>query len=215
MFDAKRELLIRLSGLYPINDSSMIDYERLPDALEFLFHNGVTLFQLREKTLDKNSLIPVCRRIREICDEYKALFLVDDDVDFASFIGADGVHLGKDDMHISEARAKLGAGKIIGVSCYGDVGLAVRMQKLGADYVAFGSFFPSKTKPLAANVSPMTLMNAKEMLDIPICAIGGINDKNARELLERGADMVAVISDLWEGDNLDEKMKKYKRCFVD
>lgn len=214
MFDSKRELLIKLSGLYPINDSSLIDYTNLPDALEFLFYHGVSIFQLREKNINKKELIPVCKRIREICDDYEALFIVDDDVEFASYIHADGVHIGKDDIDIADARAKLGTNKIIGVSCYGDVSRAIGMQKKGADYVAFGSFFRSNTKPNSELVNQMTLMNAKELLDIPICAIGGINHTNARELLGHGADMIAVISDLWSGD-LSEKVNNYKRCFIE
>jgi thiamine-phosphate pyrophosphorylase len=118
-------------------------------------------------------------------------------------------------MSLGEARAKLGHDKIIGVSCYGDISRAIQMQRQGADYVAFGSFFPSKTKPQAEVVSPMVLMSAKDMLDIPICAIGGITDHNAKDLVDMGADMVAVISDLWQTDDLSEKLKNYKRCFVD
>jgi len=215
MFDEKRELIIKLGGLYPINDSSLISYEALPDALELIFHYGVSMFQLREKDLGRNDIIPCCKRIRELCDEYGALFLVDDDVDFALFVNADGVHIGEHDVSIEEARSKLGIQKIIGVSCYGDLNRAVQMQRKGADYVAFGSFFPSSTKPLANRVNQTVLMNAKEMLDIPVCAIGGIKDTNARELIDHGADMVAVISDLWNAQDLGEKVKKYKRCFID
>lgn len=211
----KRAKLLKLSGLYPLSDASLVSYEDLPFALELMFHTGVTVFQLREKCHDKSHIFDTCRQIRSLCDEYEALFIVDDDVEFAAMVGADGVHIGKDDMSIEEARTILGHDKIVGVSCYGDLDRAINMQKRGADYVAFGSFYPSNTKPNAPVVSKSVLMNAKELLDIPICAIGGISSDKVRELTGVGADMVAVISDIWSAPNLREKIEEYGKIFND
>ena len=211
----KRGRLLKLSGLYPVSDPSLISYEELSFALELMFHNGVTVFQLREKSKDKSLILQTCEHIRSLCDEYGALFIVDDDVEFALKVGADGVHIGKDDMSIEGARIALGSDKIIGVSCYGDIDRAIDMQKRGADYVAFGAFYPSSTKPNAPVVDKRVLMNAKELLDVPVCAIGGITDMNASELLGVGADMVAVVSDLWRADDLRTKIENYRKIFND
>jgi thiamine-phosphate pyrophosphorylase len=211
----KRAKLLKLSGLYPLSDPSLISYSELPFALELMFHNGVTVFQFRDKSKDKSHALEVCKHIRTICDEYDALFIIDDDVEFALIIGADGVHIGKDDMDIEEARAILGIDKIIGVSCYGDIDRAIIMQRRGADYVAFGSCYPSITKPNAAVVNKSVLMNAKELLDIPICAIGGIDSNNVVELIGAGADMVAVISDIWNAQNLSERVEEYRKILND
>jgi thiamine-phosphate pyrophosphorylase len=211
----KRAKLLKLSGLYPLSDSSLVSYADLPFALELMFHSGVTIFQLREKCHDKSHIFDTCRYIRTLCDEYGALFIVDDDVEFAAMVGADGAHIGKDDMSIEEARAILGHDKIIGVSCYGDLDRAINMQKRGADYVAFGSFYPSSTKPNASVVGKSVLMSAKELLDIPICAIGGISSDKALEIIGAGADMIAVISDIWNAPNLREKIEEYRKIFND
>jgi len=209
----RREKLLRLSGLYPISDASLMPYEELPFALELIFHHGVTLFQLRDKSADKSHIVQTCKQIRSLCDEYGALFIVDDDVEFALKVGADGVHLGKDDVPIDEARSVLGVDKIIGISCYGDINRAVEAQKHGADYVAFGAFYPSTTKPNAPVVNKNVLMSARELLDIPVCAIGGITDTNASQLIGAGADMVAVVSDIWSANDLRQKIENYRKIF--
>jgi thiamine-phosphate pyrophosphorylase len=208
-------MISKLHGLYPVSESSLIYYDSLPSALELMFEGGVTIFQLRDKSQDKSHLLSVCKEIRRICNQYGALFIIDDDVEFAINIDADGVHLGEHDMTIEMARAKLGNGKIIGASCYGSIERALQMQAAGADYAAFGAFFASKTKPLAPTVERGILEEAKKALNIPICAIGGITDTNASELTSKGADMVAVITDIWQCDDLHEKIINYKRYFND
>ena len=138
--------------------------------------------------------------------------ILNDRVELAIKYQCDGLHIGKSDHHrVPKIREKfLG---YLGISCYGDMKLAKRMEKLGADYVAFGSFFPSKTKPNAKVVDKSIIKKAKKSLNIPICAIGGITTENGKELIKNGVDMLAVITDIWTSKNISKKCEKYKKLF--
>lgn len=124
--------------------------------------------------------------------------LINDSIELALQTGADGVHLGRDDGDIAAARQLLGKDAIIGVSCYNDIGRAQLAAAAGADYVAFGRFFPSGSKPLAAPAEIATLQQAKRLLNVPIVAIGGILPNNGRQLLDAGADLLAVIGGIFD-----------------
>jgi thiamine-phosphate pyrophosphorylase len=123
--------------------------------------------------------------------------IINDDVELAGNCGAHGVHLGKDDADLRSARSLLGSGAIIGVSCYNDLSLARQAAGLGADYVAFGRFFPSQTKPGAIQASPDLIRQARQELSLPIAAIGGITPDNAGQLIDAGADMLAVVTGIF------------------
>jgi thiamine-phosphate pyrophosphorylase len=125
------------------------------------------------------------------------VYIVNDDPQLARAVGADGVHIGRDDASITAARELLGPERIVGVSCYGDLAAARDAVAQGADYVAFGSFFASSTKPHAPRADPALLREARA-LGVPLVAIGGIDADNVRSLIDAGADAVAVISDVFD-----------------
>ena len=128
-----------------------------------------------------------------LCHAAGALFVVNDDVELAAAIGADGVHVGRDDAAVAQARARLGPYRIVGASCYDQIDLGRSAVAAGADYVAFGSFHPSPTKPGAVRADPELLRRARRELAVPLVAIGGITPENGAALIAAGADMLAVI----------------------
>jgi thiamine-phosphate pyrophosphorylase len=141
-------------------------------------------------------------------------FIVNDDIDLAARIGADGVHLGRDDSDPRRAREHLGADALIGVSCYNELPRALEAQSAGADYVAFGSFFSSSTKPEAAHAPISLLQQAKNRLNIPLVAIGGITTQNAAQLIGAGADAIAVISGVFAHDDPCDAARQYSTLFT-
>jgi thiamine-phosphate pyrophosphorylase len=179
---ADTDLLLRQTGLALAGGASFVQYRHKSDDVALKHEQAVELLVL-------------CRR-------HHIPLIINDDVRLATLIGADGVHLGADDVTLKEARINLGPDKIIGVSCYQDLAAARRFETEGADYVAFGSFYPSSTKP-EAKPCPLTLLTeAKQHLSVPIVAIGGITPVNAPALIHAGADAVAVISALFDADDI-------------
>jgi len=209
-----KEFRMKLSGLYVITDEKLTPYEnnQIFDKVERALRGGAKVVQLRDKKNSDEFLIPYAQALKELCHKYKAIFVVNDRVELALKVDADGVHLGKEDLFVTSARKVL-KDKIIGVSCYGDLKRAKEMEALSADYVAFGSFFPSPTKPEAKVVDKKIVSEAKKLLRIPVCAIGGITLERAKELVELGADMIAVISDIWKAENIEERARGYKKLF--
>jgi thiamine-phosphate pyrophosphorylase len=208
------ELKKKLSGLYVITDEKLTPYEdnQILEKVEAALKGGARIVQLRDKNSSDEFLLPYARKLKELCHKYEATFIVNDRVELALKSDADGVHLGEEDPDIKYAREIL-KNKIIGISCYGDLKKAKEMELFGASYVAFGSFFPSPTKPSAKIVDKKILLEAKKILRIPVCAIGGITLEKAEELIKLCADMIAVISDIWKADNIEERAKKYKELF--
>lgn len=153
--------------------------------------------QLRCKSMAADALGEAASLLRAACSDAGMPFIVNDDAHLAAAAGADGVHLGADDGAIADARAVLGADAIIGVSCYDDLGRARALAAQGADYIAFGAFFPSPTKPGARRASPELLRDSAG-LGLPRVAIGGITPDNARSLVDAGADLVAVVSGVFD-----------------
>ena len=158
---------------------------------------GVRIIQYRNKADHQHNHYAMGRELRSLTTKHQALLIVNDDVVLAKSIHADGVHLGKDDCSIAEARIFLGENKIIGASCYDCFKNAVGAVAAGADYVAFGSFFNSVTKPSAPRAQLDLITRAKKELCSPVCAIGGITKDNVLPLLVAGVDMIAVISALF------------------
>lgn len=178
------------SGLYAITRESGHGWHPV-EAVEAAIRGGARLIQYREKRDEvrkstATALLAVCRRLG-------VPLIVNDDIELARHIQADGVHLGRDDGSIDAARARLGPGAIVGVSCYDSVQRACEAERAGADYVAFGRFFPSRTKPGAPLARLASLSEARRVIGIPIAAIGGITPSNGGELLRAGADLLAVI----------------------
>ena len=156
------------------------------------------LVQYRDKTSDDDLRLQQAQSLRALCRHHEALFIVNDDIALAKRCDADGVHIGKHDATFARARAELPSHVMIGVSCYDSLERALEAEAAGADYVAFGSFYPSQVKPNAVRATSELLRSARERLTVPICAIGGITVDNAPDLISDGAQMLAVISALFK-----------------
>lgn len=197
------------SGLYAITP----DGKTVDEILQFargVLEGGAKVLQYRDKsTNDKET---IAKELLKLCHSYNVPLIVNDNVQLAEKIGADGVHLGKDDGSVSQARACLGNNAIIGVSCYNALERAIEVEKDGANYVAFGRFFSSTSKPLASPAQIGTLTAAKKILTIPIVAIGGILPENGAALLNAGADLLAVIGGL-ATENTQIAAQNYDRLF--
>ncbi len=186
----------RLSGLYLITPALP---ERSQDDASYLqsvadaISGGARLLQFRDKSTDQKRRRAVAFSLRKLCQASATTFIINDDVDLALAVDADGVHLGQQDCSLLSARQRMGDQAIIGVSCYNRLELAQAAERQGADYVAFGRFFHSQNKPDAAPAPIPLLTMAKQSLYCPVVAIGGITTDNARQLIEAGADMLAVI----------------------
>lgn len=195
-----------LKGLYAITDEQLTPDETVLDQVQIALQAGVKIIQYRNKTGTDRDVEEICIQLQQLCTTNNATFIIDDRPHLANKIQADGLHIGKNDISIQEARLIFPNG-IIGVSCYGSVRKALEAQAEGASYVAFGSFFHSPTKPHSGIVSMSVLTKAKEALSIPICAIGGINVTNIHEISVRSPHMISVISSVFKGDikhNIDQ-----------
>lgn len=201
-----------LNGLYAITDERLTPSHSLVEQATLALDGGATLLQLRDKTSSMDELKKQARALEYLCDNHEATFILNDHVDLAIELECSGLHVGKSD-HSRIAQIRKEFKGILGVSCYGDVGLALKMQELGVDYVAFGSFFPSNTKPDSQVVDLSVLQEAKEKLTIPVCAIGGITTENMQELLEYKPNMLAVISDIWQSRDIKCKAGIYTNAF--
>jgi len=195
-----------LKGLYAITDESLTPKETILEQVEKALEAGIALLQFRDKTATDDEIETLTIHLLHLCRLHDVPFVIDDRPYLAQKIGADGLHIGKDDMPLQEARSIFTKG-FIGVSCYGSVRKALEAQEEGADYVAFGSFFSFLTKPHSGIVSMSVLAKAKEALTIPICAIGGINVTNIHEISAYKPDMISVVSAIWEG-NIERNIKQ-------
>ena len=202
-----------IRGLYAIADTRTIAPGELPYRVAAAIAGGARIVQYRHKDSgaarprnEVQDLLATCRRLR-------VPLIINDDVEFAATLAADGVHLGRDDTDPSAARTRLGRRAIIGVSCYDDLDRAVEAQAAGADYVAFGSFFASTTKPEAVRAPIELLQQARNRLTIPLVAIGGITAHNAARLLAAGADAIAVISGIFTEDDPCVAARRYSTLF--
>lgn len=202
-----------LHGLYAITDTVQASGSVLVAQVESALQGGAHLVQYRDKSTDTRKRRHDAAALVELCSTYRVPLIVNDDVELARRIGADGVHLGEDDMNIDMARSRLGTEAIIGISCYDDLARARLAEERGADYVAFGAIFPSPTKPQARHAGLETLRMARSELDVPICAIGGIDVGNAAAVGEAGADMIAVITALFSGKEIRPRAMELRRAF--
>jgi len=202
----------RLRGLYAITDGRALP--ALAAAVESAIRGGARQVQYRDKSMDRSRRRAEAGALLDLCRGHDVPLIVNDDVALAAEIGADGVHLGKDDGRVEEARVRLGPRAVIGVSCYDSLERAAQAAHDGADYVAFGSFFGSSTKPAAVRAPLALLKNARTQLGIPLCAIGGITPANGGELVRAGADMLAVIQGLFGADDVAAAAKAYSGLFT-
>ena len=200
-----------LRGLYFVTPESEAGRTGLVAAA---LRGGARLVQYRDKSGPSDRRLREARILLAMCREADALFLVNDDVELCMAVGADGVHLGEDDAGITDARARLGPEYLIGASCYNDLGRAHAAEDAGADYVAFGSVFPSPTKPDARRVDLHLLRRACRELRVPVCAIGGITPENAAPVVAAGADMVAVIQSISESADPEAAARRLQSLFT-
>ena len=196
-----------LNGLYVITDNILTPNETIINQVEQSLKAGAKIVQLRDKKNSIKTIEKLAILIQNLCKKYNALFVLNDEIELAIKLKCDALHIGKSDhQNFEEIRKKFKG--VIGVSCYGDIHLAKEFELKGANYVAFGSFFTSPTKPQSDVVSFDVLTKAKESLSIPICAIGGINSENVNKLLKYNPDMIALISDIWS-DDIRKKIEFY------
>jgi thiamine-phosphate pyrophosphorylase len=204
----------RVRGLYAIADTGCLEPARLAAAVAQALEGGARVIQYRDKSGDADLRRRTARALLTLCRRYGVPLLINDDVELAAGIGADGVHLGREDAPIEDARRRLGAEAIIGVSCYNELERARRAVAAGADYVAFGRFFPSGTKPQAVAASPELLRAARAGLSVPIVAIGGITPDNGASLIAAGADALAAIEGVFRQPDIRAAAGRYARLFT-
>lgn len=202
-----------LKGLYVITDEALMPEDRFEDRAAQALAGGASIIQYRDKSSEHAKRERQAAQLRALCEQYGALLIINDDVGLAARVGAHGVHLGVGDASLQSAREALGEDAIIGVSCYANLERAKIFAQMRADYVAFGAFFASPTKPGAAVASIDLLRRARAELEVPVCAIGGIDAGNAADLIEAGADMVAVISGVFSGNDTQTKAEKLSVLF--
>lgn len=202
-----------LRGLYAITPDG-VPAETLLAQVEAALHGGVRLVQYRDKMADATRRAALARALVALCRRHDAGCIINDDLALALAVDADGVHLGGTDGDLAAARAALGPGRVLGASCYADFALARAAKVAGADYVAFGAVCASPTKPQAVRAPWDLLTRARDELAVPVCAIGGITLADAPGLVAAGADLLAVITDLFNAPDLAARAAAYQTCFA-
>lgn len=187
--------------LYAVTDQSWLkEGQTLLSVCEDVLSNGATFLQIREKDLDANSFEAEAARLKALCARYKVPYVVNDSVEIAMAIDADGVHVGQSDIKGRDIRGMIGPDKIMGISA-GTIDEAVAAEQAGADYIGVGAVFATGTKKNARNLSIEALKEISSAVSIPVVAIGGINEKNLMELKGSGVDGVAVVSAIFAADD--------------
>ncbi|WP_417502307.1 thiamine phosphate synthase [Marinobacter sp.] len=202
-------------GLYAITDSQLTPPDTLIASVEAALRGGAVMVQYREKSSPMAQRLAEARSLQSLCATAGAPLLINDDVELAKRVGAAGVHLGQTDSSATEARQQLGDDAIIGITCHDDLALAKAATAAGANYLAFGRFFTSSTKPEAPAASADILAKAKRF-NRPVTAIGGITTDNGALLIQAGADLLAVVGGLFGGspEATEQKAKTFQRLFA-
>ena len=203
----------KLRGLYVITDTNLIPRDRFVEIVEAALRGGASMVQLREKTTPREEVIRLGRELLPVTRRYGALLIVNDHPSIAYEIGADGAHVGREDPPIAEARALLGPHAILGASCYGDVSRAAAAEQAGADYVAFGTPFPSPTKTKRTDTALTIFQQARQRVQVPVFAIGGITAANARQVIEAGAHGIAVVSGVFAAPDVEAAARTLSQLF--
>ena len=198
------------SKLYAITDSHLLPDDKLFQAVADALKGGCKLVQYRDKSTDQARRLFEAKNLVALCNQYQAKLLINDDVELAKNSGAHGIHLGQEDTNALAARLILGSNAIIGVTCHDAITLAQQAIKDTANYIAFGRFFPSSTKP-DARPAPISLISEAraQFGEIPIVVIGGITLENGKQLLDEGADMLAVCHSLFSATDITEQARKF------
>ena len=196
-----------LKGLYAITDSALLADGRLLPYMEAALAGGARLVQYRDKSADTVRRLEEASQLQELCRQYGADLLINDDLALASQLQV-GLHLGRDDGSLIEARQQLGADALIGATCHASLEYAEQAVAAGVSYIAFGRFFQSVTKPGTPAATTALLQEAREHFAIPIVAIGGVTPSNARQLYDAGADLLAVVNGLFGADSAAEVRRR-------
>ena len=199
-------------GLYAITDTTRFQGDALYSICTQAVRGGAVMLQYRDKSGNSEKRQTEALALRKICHQHNAFLIIDNDVELCQQVEADGVHLGPNDMQVSEARRVLGPGKILGVSCHQSLQRADEALKETANYVSFGAFYSSKTRP-DAKIIDKELLKEITKFPIPSVAIGGITVGRAEELINQGIDHVAVISDLWDAKEVERQAQQYASLF--
>ncbi len=205
-----------MRGLYAITDTGLQPDDRLAERVAQAIDGGAVLIQYRDKSADAGRRLARAAELAALCDRRGVPLIVNDDVELAAASGAAGVHLGRDDPDPRTARRRLGPHALIGVSCYNEWPRALAAAEAGADYVAFGRFFPSRTKPGAVRAELDLLRRAKRESGLCVAAIGGITPANGPALVEAGADLLAVVHGVFGADDVAKAARGYvEACFFE
>ena len=189
-----------MKGLYLVTPD-WDDTDRLIAITEQALEAGAAVVQYRHKTASEALRSEQASALLALCRRHAVPFIVNDHLSLCEQLDADGLHVGGTDRPVADMRAALGADKIIGASCYGDLQLARHAANAGASYVAFGGFYPSRVKKYEVTTPPDIVSRAKRELSLPVCVIGGMTPENSRLLVEEGADMVAAISSVYQSED--------------
>jgi thiamine-phosphate pyrophosphorylase len=203
----------QLRGVYAIADAALIPETRLLSAVELAIQGGAALVQYRGKSMAFERQCEQASALQALCHLNGIPLIVNDNIELALACNAAGIHLGREDTDLRTARETLGNNAIIGVSCYNEIDRAFNAQSSGADYVAFGSVYPSPTKPQAVRASIELCQQAKQQITIPVCAIGGITAANAKPLVEIGIDLLAVISGIFAQPDIEAATRDLSRLY--
>ena len=205
-----------IAGLYAVTDELLIPEPGFVDRVAAALRGGARVIQYRDKSENREKRLRQAIGLMSVCREFAATLVINDDVQLAHQIGAPAVHLGQHDLNVRLARLHLGPEVLIGVTCHNSLELAISAQLAGADYVAFGTFHASPTKPDAVQATPDLLRNARKRLALPVVAIGGITPENGQFLVRAGAHAVAVVSGIFDQADakaVEEAAKRYARLF--
>ena len=203
----------RIEGLYAITPD-VADTSALVKMTQQVLEGGARLVQYRNKSAGAALLLEQARPLLNLCRSYNVPLIINDHLDLAVAVGADGIHLGQDDIPVATARHRLGPEKIIGVSCYNQMELATEAEKQGVDYVAFGAFFVSSTKSNTVTASMSLLQQSRQMLNVPVVAIGGITLPHVADLIRHGADAIAASGSLFAVLDTQSAAEKFSRLIT-
>ena len=199
-----------LSGLYVITGADT-SVEDVASAIR----GGASIVQYRDKSGETSQRLKKSEALGRLCSDTGTLLIINDDVELAAAVCADGVHLGREDADCDRARERLGDGAIVGVSCYNEYTRADSAARQGASYIAFGAFFPSPTKPQAPRATPDLIVRARQELSLPVVAIGGITPQNGASLIAAGADMLAVITAVFSQPDIAGASRRFSDLFLE
>ncbi len=198
-----------MKGLYAILDENNFNFEDLNNYIENMIKHDIKIFQIRIKSSYTEKKIKIIESVKLLCRTNNCILLLNDNVKLARELDLDGVHIGTKDMNILETKSILGNKKIIGVSCYNSLENAVYAEKHGANYVSFGSLYKTTTKLNPLNLNVLTFKKAKDILNIPICLIGGINTNNVQDVINLNCDLIAISKGLSFKNNVEAISKIY------